>query len=825
MVPLSDLLSRLKFENGGYSRYFPIVLSTLCCQLIGDFCMAYLQVRQRSLTYTAFSLVKLSLGLGLNILFVVFLKLGMMGILYSGLVSSAIVGAALSVRTLWEIGIRFSRSQLRTMFIYGYPLILGAFSNFILTFSSRYFLNHFADLRQVGLYSLGYKLSMLLPVLITGPFISIWSSKRYEIAALPEADEIATKVFTYFAFILIFAATALSLLAETGVRLIATPDFYSAATFVPFVAIGYVCNGFFYHFNYGLYIKNKTKRMALIQGSAAGVNLALNWVLIRALHGIGAALASSLSFMYISVVTLIYSSRLYRLPYEFGRLAKMLIAALATFCIGSLVRFDSLPLALVCKLGALSAYPAALYLLGFYAPSELAQARSLVARLRGSKGNPPRKKRARYRVGLLSTYGNGNLGDAATQQALIGHLRLRRPDLEIVGITVNPEDTFRRHGIRSLPQLLRIPRGPSPVASRNAGPAAPESARRKQRPGIKVALKSLPILAPGLRSLLKAIRFVPACLRETAFHIGNVRKLREFEVLILSGGNQLDDFWAGPWGHAFAVFKWCLAARLAGVRIVLLSVGAGPINTAAGRLLVQAPLRLACYRSYRDEQSRRVVESLRIPGNHAVFPDLAYSLQVKRDPRPRLGRGVLGISPLPYRDPRFWPNGSDLVYSGYIRKLAEFGAWAAREGFALSFFPSQLKMDPIAIRDVRAAMGALGADHAEPRVEQVDDLVAAIRSTDYMLACRYHGILLSLHMHKPVLALSYAPKTDDLMREAGVPDFCYSIETFDLDDLKRGLAGLEKDRDPIAKTLADRAQAFREALDRQYDTCFGPILR
>ena len=55
------------------------------------------------------------------------------------------------------------------------------------------------------------------------------------------------------------------------------------------------------------------------------------------------------------------------------------------------------------------------------------------------------------RVGLFSPMGTGNLGDASTQDAVIFNLRKRLPSIEILGFSLNAEDTASRHGIPSFP--------------------------------------------------------------------------------------------------------------------------------------------------------------------------------------------------------------------------------------------------------------------------------------------------------------------------------------------------------------------------------------
>jgi len=51
------------------------------------------------------------------------------------------------------------------------------------------------------------------------------------------------------------------------------------------------------------------------------------------------------------------------------------------------------------------------------------------------------------KIGLLDHFGTGNLGDDATIQATLQHITSRWPHALIVGLSLYPVDSQRRHGI------------------------------------------------------------------------------------------------------------------------------------------------------------------------------------------------------------------------------------------------------------------------------------------------------------------------------------------------------------------------------------------
>ena len=68
------------------------------------------------------------------------------------------------------------------------------------------------------------------------------------------------------------------------------------------------------------------------------------------------------------------------------------------------------------------------------------------------------------RIGIVGYYAGNNLGDDTVVAILIHKIREYYPDAEIVGFSLNPVDTARRHGIKAFPIRLQsdvsLPRRP-----------------------------------------------------------------------------------------------------------------------------------------------------------------------------------------------------------------------------------------------------------------------------------------------------------------------------------------------------------------------------
>jgi polysaccharide pyruvyl transferase WcaK-like protein len=349
--------------------------------------------------------------------------------------------------------------------------------------------------------------------------------------------------------------------------------------------------------------------------------------------------------------------------------------------------------------------------------------------------------RKHQKIGLLHHIGGGNLGDDATQDAVMHNIKRRWPLAVVIGFSVNPDDTRRRHGIPS----YAIRRKTWTLGYRAGTPDVT----------LKGTLKSVLSGYPSLFRLLRAIHTVvlrmPREFCQELLFLGNAyRLLRPLDLLIINGGGQLTE-WGGPWQFPYTIFKWTLLARLAHVRCVFLNVGAGPLTHPLSKFLVRQALFSSDYASFRDEESRTLVRQIGFTGRSQVFPDSVYSLDLPAlDGANRIGRRgkpIVGIAPMPYCDPRAFPEKDQLVYDRFIRELGLFASWLLRIDYCVALFGSDIGIDPLAIEDLRNALTSesdIPEDSHSIISEAVtsgDELLAKMSLMDYVVTCRFHGVI------------------------------------------------------------------------------------
>jgi polysaccharide pyruvyl transferase WcaK-like protein len=435
------------------------------------------------------------------------------------------------------------------------------------------------------------------------------------------------------------------------------------------------------------------------------------------------------------------------------------------------------------------------------------------------------------RVAFVSPSGLGNLGDAAIIDSFIAGLRRRSPGVEIVGFTLNPADTQVRHGVEaytcggfSLPHYT-IRRAPRAAA---AAPERPGDGPGDDDPGDGAR-------GPRWRLLRGAVAALPGARpgrRAASMVFGELRHRRElasrlagFDRVVVSGGGQLDEFWGGPFGHPYTLYRFSGAARRAGARLDVLSVGTGTLTSGLGRRFVRRVLAGAGYRSFRDARSRELAAAAGAGPDDPIVPDLAYALPVAAAaPAPR-ARRLIGVAPMCYADPRVWPKPDAARYARHLETTAAIAARAVRDGHEVALFGTD-RPDAASVAECHAIAAAQLTGDERPRLRAVTTdgvapLMALLAACDAVVAARFHAVLLAHVVGCPVLAISHERKVATLMSELGHDAYCVPIDDTDATAAGATLVAMLARGDGLRDQIRGVAAEYRRRVDAQYDTVFG----
>jgi polysaccharide pyruvyl transferase WcaK-like protein len=447
------------------------------------------------------------------------------------------------------------------------------------------------------------------------------------------------------------------------------------------------------------------------------------------------------------------------------------------------------------------------------------------------------------RIALLTPYTGGNLGDAAIQDSMIANLRQRLPEAQFTGITLSCDNFLRQHGADAFP-LLAVSMPPrfgsraglakEPKEAQGFAIGAGNSVSKDWTRRLRRALR----IVPGLLPVLKRARASMNTMRREIFHsLEGYRVLRRHDLLIVSGGGQLDDEWGGAWELPFAVCKWVLLARLARVPCAMASVGAGKITSWASRMLFSIALGVCRYRSYRETKTSAIAERLLSRAtSDPVVPDLAFSLPDSALPSPTAdirtmarSRPVIAISPIAYGKPESWPTPDRALHDRYVEQIAQLLSRLSGQGYFLIIVCSSLGDDESVVDEILGRLDDETKHRLDdqvyfPKVKTWRDLVAVLYDADYLIASRLHGTILGFMTQTPVIAISFDPKVDWVMEDLQQTDYLLHIHDFTAEEVLDALDRIKLRKDTVVDRIISYRQEVLPALARQYDSLASLVL-
>jgi O-antigen/teichoic acid export membrane protein len=362
------LLVRLTFITGFFN-----VLSTIPFQLF--------RAKLQSVKFSLVSILRFLINVFFNIYFILKLKMGLSGVVYGNLFTAILISILTFFLIYKNLSLKFSFSKLKSMLSYGFPLVPGGLSIWVLSVANRYFLERLSTTTELGLYSLGSRFSGILELLIIQPFLTTWPSIYFPLAKEENAPPTFSRLTTYFLLIGSFCSLGIIAISNPVLKIMADQKFWGAYKVIPLLVFSVLLFGLFSLLNVGIFIQKKTKYNPLIIGIAAIFNLLLNYFLIPPYGMLGAAYATFFSYLLMDLLAYIINVRVYPVPYEWIRILKIISVTILSLFIINQVQVSSWKRELLYKFLLLFIFPLLLWVSGFFTSGEMKRAKDFIPEL------------------------------------------------------------------------------------------------------------------------------------------------------------------------------------------------------------------------------------------------------------------------------------------------------------------------------------------------------------------------------------------------------------------------------------------------------------
>jgi O-antigen/teichoic acid export membrane protein len=193
-------LSMLALQSPEYGHLVSLTLTGCAISILSKPFTQRIQFEERAKAFVIITLITSIISITLSVTTVVFLGWGV-----KGMVVSQLLGQTIHLLTFLAAGAKdtkflYGKPIARELIGLGIPLVPSFAFLFILMQSNRYILQWFAGLEQVGIYSIGFSIGMVMSV-ATGavstawyPFFMSYMEKQ------KDAEILFGKIFTYYIY-------------------------------------------------------------------------------------------------------------------------------------------------------------------------------------------------------------------------------------------------------------------------------------------------------------------------------------------------------------------------------------------------------------------------------------------------------------------------------------------------------------------------------------------------------------------------------------------------------------------------------------------------
>ena len=226
--------------------------------------------------------------------------------------AQALFSILLCVVSRKQVSFRISdlnRAEMKSLLRFGIPLVPTTIIGWALNGTDKLMMRFLCNYSEIGLYDLALKVASLLTIIQSSfttfwiPLAHQWNNEHVNVSSFVKTGKYLTCVMSLlFMFVLLTRNVAL---------LLFKPEYYEAASIIPFLLFTPIMYTISEVTVMGIYFKEKTEWTIVISLSSAIINIALNYALIPIWGASGAAIATGLSYICFFWARTIFSRKLW----------------------------------------------------------------------------------------------------------------------------------------------------------------------------------------------------------------------------------------------------------------------------------------------------------------------------------------------------------------------------------------------------------------------------------------------------------------------------------------------------------------------------------
>lgn len=315
-VSLAGPISLSLLKTGDYQNLIVLTLFTAAASSIGEVPNVVLRAERRVKLASALNIFNILIAILLTIFYVAYLKMGVQGAVVANLIGTSLNSVLRFLVTLRSFRMRLRLETWKSMLSYGLPFVPHRLFSYTLTQFASYMTGTMLGLDQLGLYSVATRLTIPL-IFAINAVQQAWVPYKFQVHAEDKQPTLFFgSIVSYYLVVMCYLWVGISIWGPVVLRLMTNVRFHTAANLIPLVGLIPLGQGIYYMFGTGVELSDNTRPMPVISFLGLAAVILGGFGLIPLLGAQGAALATVLGWVAMTVAMYIFAQRRLFIPYD-----------------------------------------------------------------------------------------------------------------------------------------------------------------------------------------------------------------------------------------------------------------------------------------------------------------------------------------------------------------------------------------------------------------------------------------------------------------------------------------------------------------------------
>lgn len=316
------LISNYCFDfNGSLKKYAVLFFLMFFSQALSGMVIAYVRGIDKITELSVSSVIAAIGTISLNILFLAVFKWGLIGYFLSNIIGPFLQSMYLIVKSGMLKNICFKKKykdEQNQMLAYCKPLIANSIAWWVNNTSDRYIVIFFCGLSENGIYSVASKIPSILNIVQT-IFNQAWTLSAVKDFDAEDSAGFFSNTYRAYNCLMVVACSFIIAIDKELARFLYAKDFYIAWKYVPWLTIAIVFGALSGYIG-GLFSAVRNSKI-FAQSTIIGalLNIVLNLIFTPIIGALGAAIATTVSYIVVWLIRLLNSKRYITLKIKLGR--------------------------------------------------------------------------------------------------------------------------------------------------------------------------------------------------------------------------------------------------------------------------------------------------------------------------------------------------------------------------------------------------------------------------------------------------------------------------------------------------------------------------